>query len=145
MGVRGEITCWKQVVGERDGTGVLFLPILCWLLQFLSLHLLKSWHHRIENAPPGAFSLFSRRIKACSSHFDTCLGRHQQVVTECCSGWKGCRGVGSGLQQSGVSHRRLEQSDEAFRKAFGARICLWRPITEHEPVLCSAAVAKCGL
>lgn len=72
------------MVGERDGTGVLFLPILCWLLQFLSLHLLKSWHHRIENTPPGAFSLFSRRIKACSSHFDGtspagCYGVLQRV------------------------------------------------------------------
>lgn len=90
---------------------------------------------------PSAFSLTVSK-RAAHSHG---MGRQQQVVTERCSGWKGCRGVGSALQQQCAPHARLEQSDEAFRKAFGARICLWRPITELEPVLCSAVVAKYGL
>lgn len=67
---------------------------------------------------------------------------------EVCSKWKKRKGLSSGLTAIGCFLHAMEKKEviRRFGKClFWACVCLERPITEREPVFCSAVMAKYGL
>lgn len=143
LGIRGKITCLKM--GGQRGvlTPISSVPALCFSLN--------------------KCTIVKKTLCACMKELCCAVGSQkcwcspgtrQRVFTrlfflEVCSGWKNQKGLSSGLTAVGCFLHVVGKKKKVIRRfgkcLFWACICLERPITECESVLCSAVMAKYGL